>query len=124
MSERASQDMRTTHSGRQAGRQARPHGGDECEMSVSDRRLHGCVAVCLCLLVVGVVWCGRYDCVYPTRTARFGNALVPWGILKLKASRPANMTHTPDRPASCLAGRLLPWPPPHPPSLRDASSSL
>jgi queuine/archaeosine tRNA-ribosyltransferase len=26
----------------------------------------------------------RYDCVYPTRTARFGNALVPWGVLRLK----------------------------------------
>ena len=28
--------------------------------------------------------CIRYDSVYPTRTARFGVALVPQGVLKLK----------------------------------------
>lgn len=28
----------------------------------------------------------RYDCVYPTRTGRFGNAFVPSGLMKLKAN--------------------------------------
>ena len=26
-----------------------------------------------------------YDCVYPSRTGRFGTAMVPWGLLKLKS---------------------------------------
>lgn len=27
-----------------------------------------------------------YDCVYPSRTGRFGTAMVPWGLLKLKSN--------------------------------------
>eukprot|EP00075_Anas_platyrhynchos_P011053 XP_027300306.1 queuine tRNA-ribosyltransferase catalytic subunit 1-like [Anas platyrhynchos] len=28
-----------------------------------------------------------FDCVFPTRTARFGSALVPWGSLQLKSQQ-------------------------------------
>jgi hypothetical protein len=31
-----------------------------------------------------------HNCVYPTRTARFGTALVPWGTMQLKAKEYAN----------------------------------
>lgn len=36
------------------------------------------IVVCVCL------GADMFDCVYPTRTARFGTALVPHGLLKLK----------------------------------------
>ncbi|XP_052219604.1 queuine tRNA-ribosyltransferase catalytic subunit 1-like [Dreissena polymorpha] len=36
------------------------------------------------LVVCSALGCDMYDCVYPTRTARFGNALVPEGSLALK----------------------------------------
>lgn len=38
------------------------------------------------LVVCSALGVDMYDCVYPTRTGRFGTALVPWGLLKLKAS--------------------------------------
>lgn len=31
-----------------------------------------------------------YDCVYPTRTARFGTAMVPWGTLRLNSNECSN----------------------------------
>ena len=37
------------------------------------------LVVCTCLGV------DMFDCVYPSRTARFGTALVPWGTLRLKS---------------------------------------
>jgi hypothetical protein len=46
----------------------------------------------------------RYDCVYPTRTARFGVALVPEGVLKLKV-RPSPRTHT--RPSGAFSLLVL-----------------
>ncbi|XP_015072186.1 queuine tRNA-ribosyltransferase catalytic subunit 1-like isoform X2 [Solanum pennellii] len=36
------------------------------------------------ILVCSALGADMYDCVYPTRTARFGTALVPEGVLKLK----------------------------------------
>ncbi|XP_001623330.3 queuine tRNA-ribosyltransferase catalytic subunit 1 [Nematostella vectensis] len=36
------------------------------------------------LVVCCALGADMYDCVYPTRTARFGTALVPWGQLHLK----------------------------------------
>ncbi|NXP73518.1 TGT ribosyltransferase, partial [Ramphastos sulfuratus] len=36
------------------------------------------------LVVCVALGCDMFDCVYPTRTARFGSALVPWGCLQLK----------------------------------------
>ncbi|XP_049666900.1 queuine tRNA-ribosyltransferase catalytic subunit 1 isoform X2 [Accipiter gentilis] len=36
------------------------------------------------LVVCVALGCDMFDCVFPTRTARFGSALVPWGSLPLK----------------------------------------
>ncbi|NXE01909.1 TGT ribosyltransferase, partial [Chaetorhynchus papuensis] len=37
------------------------------------------------LVVCVALGCDMFDCVFPTRTARFGSALVPWGSLQLKS---------------------------------------
>ncbi|KAK4805948.1 hypothetical protein QYF61_022171 [Mycteria americana] len=39
------------------------------------------------LVVCVALGCDMFDCVFPTRTARFGSALVPWGSLQLKNER-------------------------------------
>ncbi|XP_068277858.1 queuine tRNA-ribosyltransferase catalytic subunit 1 [Nyctibius grandis] len=39
------------------------------------------------LVVCVALGCDMFDCVFPTRTARFGSALVPWGSLQLKHRR-------------------------------------
>lgn len=39
------------------------------------------------LVVCSALGVDMYDCVFPTRTARFGTALVPWGMIKLKKSQ-------------------------------------
>ncbi|KAM9368080.1 queuine tRNA-ribosyltransferase catalytic subunit 1 [Phaethornis superciliosus] len=39
------------------------------------------------LVVCVALGCDMFDCVFPTRTARFGSALVPWGSLQLKSKR-------------------------------------
>ncbi|NXO01760.1 TGT ribosyltransferase, partial [Rhinopomastus cyanomelas] len=36
------------------------------------------------LVVCVALGCDMFDCVFPTRTARFGSALVPWGSMQLK----------------------------------------
>ncbi|KAM9779765.1 queuine tRNA-ribosyltransferase catalytic subunit 1 [Neosynchiropus ocellatus] len=36
------------------------------------------------LVVCVALGCDMFDCVFPTRTARFGSALVPWGSVQLK----------------------------------------
>eukprot|EP00118_Oscarella_pearsei_P018379 m.188273 g.188273 ORF g.188273 m.188273 type:complete len:98 (+) comp39377_c0_seq1:559-852(+) len=36
------------------------------------------------LVVCCALGCDMFDCVFPTRTARFGSALVPSGCLRLK----------------------------------------
>ncbi|KAF5903637.1 queuine tRNA-ribosyltransferase catalytic subunit 1, partial [Clarias magur] len=36
------------------------------------------------LVVCVALGCDMFDCVFPTRTARFGSALVPWGSLQIK----------------------------------------
>ncbi|KAL4659203.1 queuine tRNA-ribosyltransferase isoform X1 [Arapaima gigas] len=36
------------------------------------------------LVVCVALGCDMFDCVFPTRTARFGSALVPWGSLQLR----------------------------------------
>lgn len=43
-----------------------------------------------------------YDCVYPTRTARFGTALVPEGVLKLKNRDMADDTRPIDPTCLCM----------------------
>lgn len=42
------------------------------------------------LVVCSILGVDMFDCVYPCRTARFGTALVPEGLLKLKSSMYAN----------------------------------
>ncbi|XP_062388895.1 queuine tRNA-ribosyltransferase catalytic subunit 1 [Sardina pilchardus] len=39
------------------------------------------------LVVCVALGCDMFDCVFPTRTARFGSALVPWGSLQLKTKQ-------------------------------------
>jgi hypothetical protein len=43
-----------------------------------------------------------YDCVYPTRTARFGTALVPEGVLKLKLTSMAQDNRPIDPDCDCM----------------------
>jgi queuine tRNA-ribosyltransferase len=43
-----------------------------------------------------------YDCVYPTRTARFGTALVPEGVLKLKLTSMAEDNRPIDPDCDCM----------------------
>jgi tRNA-guanine family transglycosylase len=47
-----------------------------------------------------------FDSVYPTRTARFGVALVDGGVLKLKNSACAKDTRPIDESCDCMACRL------------------
>lgn len=42
------------------------------------------VGYALDLMVCVALGCDMFDCVFPTRTARFGSALVPWGSLQIK----------------------------------------
>ncbi|CAH8628138.1 unnamed protein product [Heterobilharzia americana] len=39
------------------------------------------------LVVCVALGCDMFDCVYPTRTGRFGHALVPWGQLNLRHAK-------------------------------------
>lgn len=59
-----------------------------CERLPTDkpRYLMG-VGYPLDLVVCSGLGVDMYDCVYPTRTGRFGTALVPWGLLKLKQGK-------------------------------------
>ena len=43
-----------------------------------------------------------FDCVYPTRTARFGTALVPEGVLKLKLNTMAEDSRPIDDECDCM----------------------
>lgn len=42
-----------------------------------------------------------YDCVYPSRTGRFGTAMVPWGLLKLKSKACAEDLRPIDPECTC-----------------------
>ncbi|KAJ3372934.1 Queuine tRNA-ribosyltransferase catalytic subunit 1 [Allomyces arbusculus] len=44
------------------------------------------IGYALDLVVCSALGVDMFDCVFPTRTARFGNALVPWGSMSLKHS--------------------------------------
>ncbi|URE16167.1 hypothetical protein MUK42_11588 [Musa troglodytarum] len=48
-----------------------------------------------------------YDCVYPTRTARFGTALVPEGVLRLKNQAMANDERPIDSTCTCMLSKDL-----------------
>ncbi|XP_030052894.1 queuine tRNA-ribosyltransferase catalytic subunit 1 [Microcaecilia unicolor] len=53
------------------------------------------------LVVCVALGCDMFDCVFPTRTARFGSALVPWGVLQLKNKQYANDFHPIDQSCEC-----------------------
>lgn len=53
------------------------------------------------LVVCCALGIDMYDCVYPTRTARFGVALVPWGQVNLKSQESAADFSPIDRHCSC-----------------------
>ncbi|KAM6038345.1 queuine tRNA-ribosyltransferase catalytic subunit 1 [Chlamydotis macqueenii] len=53
------------------------------------------------LVVCVALGCDMFDCVFPTRTARFGSALVPWGSLQLKNKRFARDFRPIDENCAC-----------------------
>ncbi|KAG5543940.1 hypothetical protein RHGRI_016631 [Rhododendron griersonianum] len=54
------------------------------------------------IVVCSALGADMYDCVYPTRTARFGSALVPEGILKLTHRAMADDTRPVDTTCGCM----------------------
>uniref|UniRef100_A0A6N2MJJ4 Queuine tRNA-ribosyltransferase catalytic subunit 1 n=1 Tax=Salix viminalis TaxID=40686 RepID=A0A6N2MJJ4_SALVM len=54
------------------------------------------------IVVCSALGADLYDCVYPTRTARFGTALNPEGVLKLKHKAMAEDTRPIDPTCSCM----------------------
>ncbi|XP_071923942.1 uncharacterized protein [Coffea arabica] len=54
------------------------------------------------IVVCSALGADMYDCVYPTRTARFGTALVPEGVLKLKHQAMANDIRPIDPMCECM----------------------
>lgn len=54
------------------------------------------------IVVCSALGADMYDCVYPTRTARFGTALVPEGLLKLKQNAMATDERPIDPTCSCM----------------------
>ncbi|KAF7140495.1 hypothetical protein RHSIM_Rhsim06G0078000 [Rhododendron simsii] len=54
------------------------------------------------IVVCSALGADMYDCVYPTRTARFGTALVPEGILKLTHRAMADDTRPVDPTCACM----------------------
>ncbi|KAE8656103.1 Queuine tRNA-ribosyltransferase [Hibiscus syriacus] len=54
------------------------------------------------IVVCSALGADMYDCVYPTRTARFGTALVPEGVLKLKHNAMAEDTRSIYPTCACM----------------------
>ncbi|KAA0705239.1 Queuine tRNA-ribosyltransferase catalytic subunit 1 [Triplophysa tibetana] len=59
------------------------------------------VGYALDLVVCVALGCDMFDCVFPTRTARFGSALVPWGSLQLKQKQYAKDLQPIDPDCQC-----------------------
>ena len=55
--------------------------------------------------LLSIIDCTRFDCVYPTRTARFGVALVPSGTIRLKAKEFSQSVERIDEECSCSTCR-------------------
>ncbi|XP_066472323.1 queuine tRNA-ribosyltransferase catalytic subunit 1 isoform X2 [Tiliqua scincoides] len=53
------------------------------------------------LVICVALGCDMFDCVFPTRTARFGSALVPWGSLQLKNKQYAKDFRPIDENCNC-----------------------
>ena len=54
------------------------------------------------LVVCSALGCDMYDCVFPTRTARFGSALVRTGQLQLKNTQYVTDTQPIDKDCPCM----------------------
>ncbi|KAL6179417.1 hypothetical protein ACLB2K_050932 [Fragaria x ananassa] len=54
------------------------------------------------IVVCSALGADMYDCVYPTRTARFGTALIPEGVLKLKHKAMTEDTRPIDPTCACM----------------------
>jgi queuine/archaeosine tRNA-ribosyltransferase len=54
------------------------------------------------IVVCSALGADMYDCVYPTRTARFGTALVPEGTLRLKLAEMKNDMRPIDPTCTCM----------------------
>ncbi|KAL2641425.1 hypothetical protein R1flu_009012 [Riccia fluitans] len=54
------------------------------------------------IVVCSALGADMYDCVYPTRTGRFGSALVPEGVLKLTNANMENDNRPLDESCSCM----------------------
>lgn len=54
------------------------------------------------IVVCSALGADMYDCVYPTRTARFGTALIPEGVLKLKHKAMAEDVRPVDPTCKCM----------------------
>uniref|UniRef100_K3W9M8 Queuine tRNA-ribosyltransferase catalytic subunit 1 n=1 Tax=Globisporangium ultimum (strain ATCC 200006 / CBS 805.95 / DAOM BR144) TaxID=431595 RepID=K3W9M8_GLOUD len=54
------------------------------------------------LVVCSALGVDMFDCVYPTRTARFGTAIVPSGLLKIKAAQFENDERPIDETCECF----------------------
>ena len=67
--------------------------------------IHDCVRFAVDLVVCVAMGVDMFDCVFPTRTARFGTALVPWGNMALKQARYAADMRPIDEDCSCLTCR-------------------
>ncbi|URE16164.1 hypothetical protein MUK42_11588 [Musa troglodytarum] len=59
------------------------------------------------IVVCSALGADMYDCVYPTRTARFGTALVPEGVLRLKNQAMANDERPIDSTCTCMLSKDL-----------------
>ncbi|CAI0447879.1 unnamed protein product, partial [Linum tenue] len=57
------------------------------------------------IVVCSALGADMYDCVYPTRTARFGSALTPEGVLKLRHKAMAEDTRPVDPTCACMVCR-------------------
>jgi tRNA-guanine family transglycosylase len=60
------------------------------------------IGYALDLVVCSALGVDMYDCVFPTRTARFGNALTPKGSIRLKLSKYRNDMKPIDENCTCF----------------------
>ncbi|MQM00467.1 hypothetical protein Taro_033202 [Colocasia esculenta] len=74
----------------------------QCTASLPEDKPRYGVGYPLDIVVCSALGADMYDCVYPTRTARFGTALVPEGVLKLKHNSMANDERPIDPTCTCM----------------------
>mmetsp|Transcript_6443 Transcript_6443/g.24955 ORF Transcript_6443/g.24955 Transcript_6443/m.24955 type:complete len:158 (-) Transcript_6443:1068-1541(-) len=60
------------------------------------------VVVCAYYSVCSALGADMFDCVYPSRTARFGTALIPEGVLRLKTAAMASDYRPIDSECDCM----------------------